>query len=234
MTPNAVAPAKTKEARNVAATVKFDMVAHEESPILKDLPWACVRFSSNEIHICPVFGKAMKKILAIAILIAASASAGPGHDESPEGHTGVVGPDMYNNETWAYTFTEAGNFEYHCHPHPWMQASIIVDPSNGSAPMNHEILIIEPENYDEWDFDPVTLTIQAGDTVTWINEGMQMHKVAETTAEHADHIAGAGSTVDEHGDHEHNEGGISPAILWIGGALIVGLLAAQWFKNKSE
>ena len=29
-------------------------------------------------------------------------------------------------ETWSYTFTEEGEFEYLCLPHPWMRAKVIV------------------------------------------------------------------------------------------------------------
>ncbi|MEX1287000.1 MAG: plastocyanin/azurin family copper-binding protein [Acidimicrobiia bacterium] len=31
-------------------------------------------------------------------------------------------------ESWSYTFTEPGEFEYFCQPHPWMRARIIVEP----------------------------------------------------------------------------------------------------------
>ncbi len=30
-------------------------------------------------------------------------------------------------ETWSYTFTEPGEFEYFCLPHPWMRAKVIVE-----------------------------------------------------------------------------------------------------------
>ncbi|HKX73796.1 MAG TPA: plastocyanin/azurin family copper-binding protein [Acidimicrobiia bacterium] len=30
-------------------------------------------------------------------------------------------------DTWSYTFTTAGEFEYYCLPHPWMRAKVIVD-----------------------------------------------------------------------------------------------------------
>lgn len=30
-------------------------------------------------------------------------------------------------ETWSYTFTEAGEYEYYCIPHPWMRAKVIVE-----------------------------------------------------------------------------------------------------------
>ena len=30
-------------------------------------------------------------------------------------------------ESWSYTFTEAGEFEYYCLPHPWMRAKVIVE-----------------------------------------------------------------------------------------------------------
>ena len=31
------------------------------------------------------------------------------------------------NETWRYTFTQEGEFRYHCVPHPWMRGTVIVE-----------------------------------------------------------------------------------------------------------
>lgn len=190
----------------------------------------------------------MRTLVALlaALLVAASAAASPGghepqqaqengHDDGAHGHgdDAVTSPEMYHNETWNHTFTEPGTFEYHCHPHPWMQASIMVLEANGTA-MNHTITIIEPDDFEDWSFDPVELTIRAGDTVTWVNAGQQMHLLAETTEEHADHIAAAGSTVEplesEH-DHGHDHGDESRSnltpVLWIVGAIGIGLVIAQ-------
>jgi len=34
---------------------------------------------------------------------------------------------METGDTWSHTFSEAGEFEYYCLPHPWMRAKIIVE-----------------------------------------------------------------------------------------------------------
>ena len=34
---------------------------------------------------------------------------------------------METGATFSYTFTEAGEFEYYCLPHPWMRAKVIVE-----------------------------------------------------------------------------------------------------------
>ena len=145
---------------------------------------------------------------------------------------------MYTNDTWSHTFTEVGTFAYHCHPHQWMQAEIQVLEANGSAPVNHTIGVLEPEDFEQWTFDPAELTLRVGDTVTWVNPGAVMHKVAETTDEHAAHIAGAGSTVATQGDghdHAHDEGGgsFNQGVLWVLGGLLLGIGVAQWAKKQS-
>jgi plastocyanin len=30
--------------------------------------------------------------------------------------------------SFSYTFTEVGDFEYFCLPHPWMRARVVVEP----------------------------------------------------------------------------------------------------------
>ena len=34
---------------------------------------------------------------------------------------------LSKGDTWSYTFTEVGEFEYFCTPHPWMRAKVIVE-----------------------------------------------------------------------------------------------------------
>jgi plastocyanin len=34
--------------------------------------------------------------------------------------------DIAPGETFSYTFTEAGTFDYFCTPHPWMMGTVIV------------------------------------------------------------------------------------------------------------
>ena len=39
---------------------------------------------------------------------------------------GIEGPLLSKGETFSYTFTEAGTYNYICTPHPYMKGSIIV------------------------------------------------------------------------------------------------------------
>jgi plastocyanin len=33
---------------------------------------------------------------------------------------------LSQNQSWSYTFTEAGTYSYYCEPHPWMTGQVIV------------------------------------------------------------------------------------------------------------
>lgn len=33
---------------------------------------------------------------------------------------------LNKGDTWSFTFTKAGTYAYHCTPHPWMKATIVV------------------------------------------------------------------------------------------------------------
>ena len=39
------------------------------------------------------------------------------------GSNGLLGPD---GGKWSFTFTKAGEFLYHCSPHPWMKGKVVV------------------------------------------------------------------------------------------------------------
>lgn len=154
--------------------------------------------------------------LLAAMLLAVPALANEDAHEEAHGEEAdaastdaVIGPDQLPGENWTHTFTTAGAFEYHCHPHPWMIAGITVLSSDGSPAENHTVRIVEPAGGDPeaWAFEPSDLTIRVGDSVTWVNEGNVMHKVRQMTADHQ-HGAGAapeegGHAEDEHVDDEH-------------------------------
>lgn len=103
---------------------------------------------------------------------------------------------------WDFTFKKPGVYNYICEPHPWMKGVIRVadpgeapppeeeeeesggssssqpppPPSGGeSGPQTHTVNMIEPSNTDEWGFNPPTLAVQVGDTVTWANTGATAH-----------------------------------------------------------
>lgn len=45
-------------------------------------------------------------------------------DDSPGG--GPNGPLLAKDETYSFTFDTAGTFKYHCQPHPYMKAEVVV------------------------------------------------------------------------------------------------------------
>ncbi|HEX6256016.1 MAG TPA: plastocyanin/azurin family copper-binding protein [Euzebyales bacterium] len=54
------------------------------------------------------------------------------NDEAGVVHTVTAADESFNSgllgpgQSWSYTFTEPGEFEYFCTPHPWMRAKVIV------------------------------------------------------------------------------------------------------------
>jgi plastocyanin len=46
----------------------------------------------------------------------------------PEDGGPLSSPNIQQNETWAYTFTAPGEYQYYCSPHPYMQGKVIVVP----------------------------------------------------------------------------------------------------------
>ncbi|HSK94033.1 MAG TPA: cupredoxin family copper-binding protein [Candidatus Angelobacter sp.] len=40
---------------------------------------------------------------------------------------------LRHGESWSWTFTEAGTFNYQCTPHPWMIGRIIVEAADGAS-----------------------------------------------------------------------------------------------------
>lgn len=43
-----------------------------------------------------------------------------------DGADGPSSPILSKGDTYAYTFTKAGTYHYHCTPHPYMKASVVV------------------------------------------------------------------------------------------------------------
>ncbi|MGB0652121.1 MAG: cupredoxin domain-containing protein [Thermoplasmatota archaeon] len=178
-------------------------------------------------------------LACLLVLAAPMTMAQDGHDDHAHGEDALAGPQQQPGEDWSHIFTEPGTFEYHCHPHPWMQATIIIEEApEGYEPQEVVIEIEEPEDYQQWSFTPEQLTVRVGDTVTWRNTGAIMHKVAETGGEHADHIASmgggsAGSQAGDGHDHVHDDGSQGNALFWIIVALAFGLIIAAIVRKGS-
>lgn len=141
----------------------------------------------------------------------------------------VVAPLLRTGETFEHTFTTIGTFDYHCHPHPWMQGAITIEPAaNGSQPQTHQVTIAEPDPDDSqaWGFKPAELTIHAGDTVVWTNEGAMQHNIHGAV--------GGGDPDHEHGeehdhaDHDHGDND-TPAVPLL---LVLAVLLAALLRRR--
>lgn len=106
--------------------------------------------------------------------------------------------DMDSDEDFTRTFEQAGGFAYHCHPHPWMRALVVVEPDSGAPPETHTVAIVEglPDAPDEWGFMPQNLTIEQGDKVVWTNDGSIIHTVTGNMGQ-ARTLAEADAEVDQ-------------------------------------
>ncbi len=194
-------------------------------------------------------------LLAIGAALVPGALAGGGHaepeptvvhsEDGAEVDPGLRSPDLLPGQSWSQTFTEPAQFDYHCHPHPWMLAGIQVEPSTGRAPINHTIEILEPvgQDFENWTFSPAVTKIEAGDSVTWVNKGTVTHVIQQTTAEHLEHIGTAGAAQDE--EHsvaavaaapDHGTGfalGMPPqGWMWVGLALVGGVFLGRQMTTR--
>ena len=73
--------------------------------------------------------------------------------------------------TFSYTFPVAGSFPYICRFHP-MSGTVVVDPT---GPATATVSILDGPSR----FEPATVTVAPGGTVTWTNLGAQPHTVTE-------------------------------------------------------
>lgn len=74
---------------------------------------------------------------------------------------------------FTHTFDSTGTYLYHCNIHPTMHGIIHVSQS---APGAHQVWMQNNE------FIPASLTISAGDTLTFINQDTTVHKIESGTS----------------------------------------------------
>lgn len=119
-------------------------------------------------------------------------------------------PDIPSGSSWSHTFRTTGVFAYHNHHMAEVGGKVHIDaaPANGTT---HTI------RWTGTAFDPESLDVALGDTVTWINDGPgPMQVMGGVTADGSDPLA------HDHGDHETPDEGIpGPAFV----ILAVSLLA---------
>jgi plastocyanin len=102
------------------------------------------------------------------------------NDSAP--HTATSDDGVFDSGTlepgdsFSFTFEDTGTFAYHCDIHPNMTATITVaesaeDGGNGGAAANAAVEIAD------FAFSPESLEVEAGTTVTWINNDSAPHTV---------------------------------------------------------
>ncbi len=93
---------------------------------------------------------------------------------------------MNTGDTYARTFPAAGTFVIFCTLHPNMQSSVIVTGADGSAPPPPEappppapVPTLNAGDVVMGDFfyNPITVTVQQGSTIRWVNTGAALHTV---------------------------------------------------------
>ena len=85
------------------------------------------------------------------------------------GPDGVFDSDLLGpGETFAHTFTEAGEYPYFCMLHPWMAGRVVVqDPP----------VIQVVESTIAGSYNPATITVDTGGEVVWVNDDLLSHTV---------------------------------------------------------
>ena len=71
------------------------------------------------------------------------------------------------------TFTTAGVFRMHCHPHPAMKHNVTV--VDGLAPSDVTVDIVDGATMDKYRFVPENIVVGVGSKVTYVNKGKLAH-----------------------------------------------------------
>jgi plastocyanin len=106
-------------------------------------------------------------LLSVAAALAATVLAGcaGGHDHLD---TGTIAP----GEQKALTFAEAGVYELHCHPHPFMLHTVtVVD----GGPAEVLVKIHDGATVEEYRYEPRNVTVGVGGRVVYLNAGREPH-----------------------------------------------------------
>jgi plastocyanin len=99
---------------------------------------------------------------------------------------------MMSGDTYRRTFTTAGTFDYYCTLHPEMTATLIVTGADGTAPPPEAptdtsktgdigTVRVGPSDIKivDNDYQPRTIEVGIGSTLTWVNAGALPHTVTD-------------------------------------------------------
>jgi plastocyanin len=93
-----------------------------------------------------------------------------GHERTPES------PLLQPGDSFQWTPPEAGTFEYHCHPHPWMTGVVRVVEGDRPPTAAH-VVIVDGEAEEAYEFQPREIAVHVDDTLVWRNNGTVAHTV---------------------------------------------------------
>lgn len=163
--------------------------------------------------------------LVLAAALALAAVAVPAGAQEDGFDSGDIAPGA----SWSHTFTEVfeEGHEYHCHPHPWMEGMVHVQPDSDGETAVVRVDIVEGADSDDWGYSVEHLVIEAGDTVIWTNTGDAVHTVTQVQGDgHGEHGD------DPEGDHPHDpaaaDGNDAPGPAWVG--VLLGIATVLTFS----
>ena len=108
--------------------------------------------------------------------------------------TGIIGP----GETVTITFDQPGRFAFACRFHPEMTGSIAVRGADGTVPEATPAASIPPDaesvHIADFAFQTPQLSVAAGTTVAWTNDGPSPHTVTAVEGEFDGGVLDPGST----------------------------------------
>lgn len=115
-------------------------------------------------------------LIAFAALLLAVPSVGAGG-------SGFDSKNLPAGGSYSFTFTEAGAFPYVCTLHAKMEGRVEVD---ANATLEGNATVAMKDN----SFDPPVLRVKPGTTVTWINQGRQVHNAVGGDSANASKVPG--------------------------------------------
>lgn len=116
-----------------------------------------------------------------------SAPASTPPKPQPNMNTGNIDP----GQAKPLLFKEAGLYQLHCHPHPWMQMNVTV--KQGASAAEQTIAIVDGRAQSEYRYSIEDIVVAPGTKVVFENKGAQMHTA--TQGAYLEAIPGEGKSV---------------------------------------
>lgn len=91
--------------------------------------------------------------------------------DAPMAESGVASELLAKGEMTSFVFTETGEFNVFCEPHPVMKMTVIVEEG---AELSGEVAV----DIADYEFVEPTLTVAPGTVITWTNQDNVRHNVA--------------------------------------------------------